>query len=138
MSASLKLFRVIVSVSDINRAAKFYSLLLNMPGERVSKGRHYFNCDGTILACYDPRADGDAWDARPNPEHVYFAVDHLEEIFARAKKAGCLTLDEQIEKQPWGERIFYATDPFGNPIAFVDRATVFTGLTPSPSGRGPG
>jgi hypothetical protein len=28
---------------------------------------------------------------------------------------------------PWGERMFWASDPFGNPISFVDERTVFTG-----------
>jgi len=32
-----------------------------------------------------------------------------------------------IETMPWGERIFYARDPGGTPIAFVDQSTVFTG-----------
>src|SRR5262249_9172362 len=45
-----KLFRVILPVSNIETAAKFYALILGLPGERVSPGRHYFNCDGTILA----------------------------------------------------------------------------------------
>jgi uncharacterized glyoxalase superfamily protein PhnB len=134
-----KLYRVILPVADIEKATQFYSRLLKMPGDRVSKGRHYFDCDGTILACFDPRADGDPWNARPNPDYVYFAVDDLDEIFALAREAGCLTLDEEIAKQPWGERMFYATDPFGNPIAFVDRRTMFSGKSsPSPSGRGQG
>ena len=33
----------------------------------------------------------------------------------------------EIAERPWGERSFYATDPFGNKICFVDRATMFTG-----------
>lgn len=36
-------------------------------------------------------------------------------------------VDESIETQPWGERCFYAKDPFGNPICFVDERTVFLG-----------
>lgn len=28
---------------------------------------------------------------------------------------------------PWGERMFWAADPFGNPISFVDEKTKFTG-----------
>jgi hypothetical protein len=28
---------------------------------------------------------------------------------------------------PWGERLFYAKDPSGNPICFVDEGTLFTG-----------
>ncbi len=59
------LFRVIVPVTDINHAARFYGALLNEVGQRVSPGRHYFNCEGTILACYDPQADGDGYSGTP-------------------------------------------------------------------------
>ena len=127
MTSNLRLFRVILPVDAIERAAAFYAHVLDMPGRRVSPGRHYFDCGGTILACFDPRADGDDFDARPNPDHVYFAVTDLEEVFDRARSAGCAKLDDAIRTQPWGERCFYARDPFGNPICFVDERTVFTG-----------
>ena len=122
-----KLYRVILPVSAIDDAARFYAAVLGLEGERVSPGRHYFDCEGTILACFDPRADGDDFDARPNPDHVYFAVDDVESVHERCAEAGCAKLDAEIATMPWGERLFYATDPFGNPICFVDRATVFTG-----------
>ncbi len=123
----VRLYRVILPVADIGRARDFYARLLGMPGQSVSPGRHYFDCGGTILACFDPRADGDPFDARPNPDHVYFAVDDLESVFARAGSAGCAELEAGIQTRPWGERSFYAKDPFGNPICFVDEKTVFTG-----------
>lgn len=123
----VKLFRVILPVSSIEAAARFYERVLDLPGQRVSPGRHYFDCGGTILACFDPRADGDPWDATPNPDHMYFAVNDLESTFARCRAAECRRLDEKIVKQPWGERSFYAVDPFGNKICFVDRQSVFTG-----------
>jgi predicted enzyme related to lactoylglutathione lyase len=128
-----KLFRVILPVSDIEQAARFYSALLAMPGERVSPGRHYFDCDGTILACFDPRADGDNFDSSPNPNYVYFTVSDLDATFQRAKSSGCSKIDDRIEAMPWGERMFYAKDPFGNPISFVDEKTVFTGHAKKPS-----
>ncbi len=84
----MKIFRVIVPVSDIERAAAFYSQVLASPGQRTSRGRHYFFCGEVILACFDPRADGDDFDARPNPEHLYIATDDLEGAYARAAKAG--------------------------------------------------
>ena len=128
MSASPpRLFRVILPVSDIDRAASFYETVLGVKGERVSPGRHYFDCGGTILACYDPRADGDDFDARPNPDHVYFAVEDLEAAFERARRAGCAEIEEKIATRPWGERSFYAKDPFGNPVCFVDARTMFRG-----------
>ena len=121
------LYRVILPVSDIDAAEKFYSTLLEMPGKRVSPGRHYFDCGGTILACFDPSADRDDFVAKPNPDYVYLAVDNLEEYFERAKTLGFAWLEEEIASRPWGERSFYGKDPFGNPICFVDSTTVFRG-----------
>ena len=121
-----RLFRVILPVNDIEKAHKFYSSLLKMDGKRVSSGRHYFICGGTILACFDPRADTDDFDLPPNPDHIYFAVKNLNLFFSRAQELGTTILD-QIKVRPWGERSFYMKDPFGNKICFVDDETVFTG-----------
>ena len=122
-----RLYRVILPVNDIVAAQRFYSLVLNQKGKRVSPGRHYFDCGGTILACLDARADGEGRDVKHNREHIYFAVSKLEDIYRRAHLAGCKWIEPQIKKRPWGERSFYAQDPFGNPICFVDETTIFTG-----------
>jgi catechol 2,3-dioxygenase-like lactoylglutathione lyase family enzyme len=132
------LFRVIVPVGDIERAALFYSALLGAAGSRVSPGRHYFKCEGTILACYDPQADGDGRDAKPLLEPIYIAVDDLESMYVSAVTAGASFSSivipgagplGRIARRPWGERSFYAADPFGNPLCFVSRDSVFTGPT---------
>jgi len=130
-----KLFRVILPVSNIGRAAQFYEEVLGISGIRVAPGRHYFDCGGTILACFDPRADGDEYDARPNPEWLYFAVDEIEAVLERSRRAGAVMASEDIHgtpageigTRPWGERSFYVVDPFGNKLCFVDRSTAFTG-----------
>ncbi len=123
------LYRVIQPVTDIEAATGFYSAVLGEPGERVSPGRHYFRCGGTVLACYDPQADGDGledgWRHHAN-QYLYFAVSNLQDVLQRVIDAGG-SKDGDIEDMPWGERLFYAKDPFGNPIAFVDEATVFVG-----------
>lgn len=122
-----RLYRIVLQVEDIDEATAFYRELLGERGDRVSAGRHYFDCGGTILACFDPPADGDAFEASPNPDHVYFAVPDLEGMRERAGSLdGALSLT-QIERQPWGERCFYMKDPFGNPLCFVDDDTLFTG-----------
>jgi len=84
----MKIFRILVPVSDIERAAAFYGKVLGAPGQRITPGRHYFFCGEVILACFNPRADGDAFDTRPNPEHLYIATDDLEGAYARANEAG--------------------------------------------------
>ena len=123
------LYRVIHPVDDIETAARFYAAVFGMDGERVSPGRHYFACGGTILACYDPLADGDklanGWRHHEN-QYVYFAVADLDSTCKAVQDAGGKIMTP-IETMPWGETIFYANDPSGNPIAFVDEATVFTG-----------
>ena len=124
-----RLYRVILPVADIDAAAAFYSQILCDPGERVSPGRHYFNCGGTILACYDPPADGDqlgdGWQHHPS-QYIYFSVTDIEEAHHRAAAAGGTELTD-IESMPWGERLFYLQDPFGNPISFVAAGTEFLG-----------
>lgn len=132
---SAKLFRVIQPVSDIERAARFYEAVLGEKGMRISNGRHYFNCGGTILACFDPRADGDNYAPKPNPEWLYFAVDDIEATYAACRSAGATFASGdvhgdpagQIARRPWGERSFYVEDPFGNKLCFVDATTTYTG-----------
>jgi predicted enzyme related to lactoylglutathione lyase len=128
---SSRLYRVIQPVESIDVAAAFYSAVLESVGERVSPGRHYFVCGATILACYDPAADGDeiqeGWRHHPN-QYLYFATDDLEGALERVRDAGG-QVETSIDTMPWGERMFYAKDPFGNPISFVDQGTLFLGAS---------
>lgn len=124
-----KLYRVILPVDDIDVAADFYGKLFESPGERVSPGRHYFHCGETVLACYDPAADGDdigeGWRLHES-QFLYFSVPDIDSMREAATGAGCLELTD-IESMPWGERLFYGRDPFGNPICFVAEGTEFLG-----------
>ena len=122
-----RIFRIIVPVSDLETATVFYSRLLGMPGRSVGGGRHYFDCGAVILALLDNKKP-------PNSDYTYFAVSDLEEIHARARELGCLSKESvhgasaaEMVVRPWGERSFYAFDPFGNGLCFVDETTVFTG-----------
>ncbi|HWE91679.1 MAG TPA: VOC family protein [Pseudonocardiaceae bacterium] len=121
---------MILPVDDIDQAAAFYGELFGSAGERVWANRHYFHCGEVVLACVEPPADKRP--ARPadgpaDPRIIYFAVPDLDAVFERARRAGARRVDDEIGEQPWGERSFYADDPFGNPLCFVQEATVYTG-----------
>jgi catechol 2,3-dioxygenase-like lactoylglutathione lyase family enzyme len=129
MPATPALFRVILEVSDLDTATAFYTALLGTPGRRVSDERHYFDCGPAILAIHDPRRE-----PRPAPQPFYLASTELETLFARARDLDCLSPATvhgdsagAIVMRPWGERSFYAIDPGGNELCFVDAATIFTG-----------
>jgi catechol 2,3-dioxygenase-like lactoylglutathione lyase family enzyme len=130
------LYRVLLPVSNIDAAETFYTAILGSTGRRVSPGRHYFDCEGTILACFDPSADGDGYSAKPNPEALYFAVSDLPAVYRSCEEAGAVFPQGsppgvgplgEIAKRPWGEESFYVRDPFGNQLCFVDRTSAFTG-----------
>jgi predicted enzyme related to lactoylglutathione lyase len=131
VSAVPALFRLAVHVTDLDRAVSFYSRLLGIEGRGIAGGRCYFDCGPIILAILDVSLGTE----RPQPiPTMYFSVENLEEIHARAREMGCLSGEEvhgaaggAIVKRPWGERSFYAEDPFGNSLCFVDSKTLFIG-----------
>ncbi|MEN0064980.1 MAG: VOC family protein [Myxococcota bacterium] len=124
---SPSLFRVIIPVPNLAAGRHFYATVLGLEGRQASPGRVYFDCNGVVLACFDPRADGDDFDAQPLREITYLAVTKLEPVREALVAAGGSLRGGSIEVRPWGERSFYATDPFGNPLCFVERGTEFRG-----------
>jgi len=127
-----RFFRIILQVSNLEKGVAFYSELLGVKGREVRGSRHYFDCGPVILALLDPTAGGVK--ARPISDNVYLSVKEIDEVHARARKLGCLSTGEvhgesggAICVRPWGERSFYAVDPFGNGLCFVEAGTEFTG-----------
>jgi predicted enzyme related to lactoylglutathione lyase len=126
------LFRTVLQVSDMEYAVEFYSMLFGIDGRSIRGARHYFDCGPVILALVNVTAGGET--ATPTPDNIYFSVNDLESVFARAKALDCLSEIDvhgdpagEIVTRPWGERCFYVQDPFGNPLCFVDSETLFTG-----------
>jgi predicted enzyme related to lactoylglutathione lyase len=129
-----KIFRIILQVDDLDRAAEFYTKLLDDPGRRIPRAsRHYIDCGPVILALVDVTAGGEQ--AKPLPDYIYFAVGDLEKVYARAKELDCLASQNvhgasagEIVVRPWGERSFYVADPWGNGLCVVDENTLFTDM----------
>ena len=99
-----------------------------MKGRRVGGGRTYFDCGGVILALVDVKKP------EAGPEYLYFAVPNVRTVHARARRLRCLSKEDVhgvpgggLARRPWGEVSFYAVDPWGNRLCFVDRKTLFTG-----------
>ena len=132
MSNIPSLYRIILQVSDLDRASEFYTTLLGIEGRRIRGGRHYFDCGPVIVALLDVTAGGE--EVKPSADNIYFSVTDLEAVFEHAQSLGCLSEKDvhgdaagEIVTRPWGERCFYVEDPFGNPLCFVDSETLFTG-----------
>jgi|SRR5689334_13443424 catechol 2,3-dioxygenase-like lactoylglutathione lyase family enzyme len=124
-------FRLNVEVGDLDAANSFYTKLLGMPGRKQAGHRCYFDCGGVTLQVLDVSSN-----RQPHPaaKALYFTVRNLEAAFDRAKALGCLSREDVhdapgggIVVRPWGERSFYAEDPWGNPLCFVEEGTVYTG-----------
>jgi catechol 2,3-dioxygenase-like lactoylglutathione lyase family enzyme len=121
------IFRIFFPVSDLRKAVEFYQTLFGVEGRAIERAnRHYFDCGEVIMAVVESSG-------RAISDHVYFSVRNLETIHTRAKELGCLEDSSvhdgpagDIVVRPWGERSFYARDPFGNGLCFVDETTLFT------------
>jgi catechol 2,3-dioxygenase-like lactoylglutathione lyase family enzyme len=130
------IFRILVAARDLKGSQRFYERLLGTPGRVVAPGRVYFDCGPVILGVLDRSAESE--DERPHvAESLYFATDDLAGAHRRARRLGCLAEGllhgdpanplGEIAVRPWGERSFYAEDPAGNSLCFVDVRTRFTG-----------
>ena len=126
-----RFFRLNIEVGDLDAAATFYTRLLGVQGRKQPGQRCYFECGPVTLQVLDVSSN-----SQPHPaaKALYFTVKNLEAAFDRAKALNCLSSDDVhdapgggIVVRPWGERSFYAEDPWGNPLCFVEEGTVYTG-----------
>ena len=124
-------FRVDIEVGDLDEAAEFYGTLLGSVGRKHAGARVYFSCGSVALQVVDVTHEGPPQNAG---KLVYFTVRDLDSVFARAGELGCLSSKDvhgepggEISVRPWGERSFYAQDPWNNPLCFVEEGTVYPG-----------
>jgi catechol 2,3-dioxygenase-like lactoylglutathione lyase family enzyme len=135
-SRSPRVYRVLLAARDLEHSRRFYEALLSTRGRRVAEGRIYFDCGPVLLGILDYSSPGDT-ELSTLTEALYFATRDLEGVHRRARKLNCLSAgllhDDpsnplgEIVVRPWGERSFYAKDPSGNPLCFVDERTIFSG-----------
>ncbi|TMF01843.1 MAG: VOC family protein [Chloroflexi bacterium] len=131
MSDSPKLFRVTLEVADLERATQLYAALFGLDGQRYPGARHYFDCGGVIVAVLDVSRGG--MPPTPGPKSLYFAVDDVDIVHARAEQLGVLAPYQvhgepasAVITRPWGERSFYVVDPWGNDLCFCENGTLYT------------
>ena len=125
------LFRINVEVGNLDEAAKFYGNFLGLVGRNQAGSRCYFTCGPVTLQVVDVSS---VRAPHPAAKALYFVVTDLDAIFERAESLRCLSQEEvhgspggKISVQPWGERSFYAEDPWQNPLCFVEAGTIYPG-----------
>lgn len=128
MADTPQLFRLNIEVGDLAAAQTFYETLLGAHGRPSPGSRFYIDAGPVtfqVVATPQPH---------PAAKALYFSTADLDAVHARAAKLGCLS-DElvhghragEISVKPWGERSFYANDPWGNPLCFVEAGTIYAG-----------
>jgi predicted enzyme related to lactoylglutathione lyase len=122
------LFRLNIEVGDIGAAQTFYETLLGLEGRPQMGRRCYFNAGPVTLQVVQTEAPHTAAKA------LYFVVADLDAAHRQAVELGCLSPElvhgeaaGQPVVRPWGERCFYADDPWGNPLCFVEAGTIYEG-----------
>jgi hypothetical protein len=123
-----RLFRLNIEVGSVEQAHEFYSALLAIEGRPQMGSRVYFDAGGVTLQVVQAETPHTAAKA------LYFEVANLDAIHERAMRLSCLSTElvhgtpaGDPVVRPWGERSFYADDPWGNPLCFVELGTIYSG-----------
>lgn len=113
-----QLFRVVVPVTDLDSAARFYGGLFGVTGERYSSGWYCFHLGGALLACSTERAD-------PLTVPLFVATeDPLAQLQVRARQLGARYVNAEIHKLSSGEKGFELQDPFGNALCVIEAGSM--------------
>ncbi len=126
------LFRINIEVGNLQKAADFYRTLFGAVGRIQAGSRVYFNAGPVTLQVVDVSFEKEP--LHTATKALYFIVNDLDAIFERAKSLNCLSSEMvhgepggKISVRPWGERSFYAEDPWHNPLCFVEAGTIYPG-----------
>jgi predicted enzyme related to lactoylglutathione lyase len=77
-----------LEAGDLERAVVLYADLFGIEGERHPGARQYFDCGGVTAPIIDVSRGGMI--PTPGPKSLYFAVDDIAGIHARASRLGVL------------------------------------------------
>ncbi len=128
MTDTPRLFRLNLEVRALEAARDFYAELLGQEGRIQMGQRFYLDAGGVTLQVVQVP------DPHPAAKALYFTVADLDAVHARAAALGSLSTEDvhgtpagEPVVRPWGERSFYADDPWGNPLCFVDAGTIYPG-----------
>lgn len=125
-------FRLNIEVGNLAQAQSFYETLLGLQGRAQAGSRFYMNAGPVALQVVDVTAFGGA--PHPAAKALYFTVTDLDALHVRTASLNATSAEMvhgqrggDISVKPWGERSFYANDPWGNPLCFVEAGTVYAG-----------
>lgn len=115
MTVTVSLARIIVSVTDLDRALAFYEGILGLEVFFSAGGVARLR-SGTLEVMLHERP------ATPSDTAVAasFAVDDVDAVTDAAASAGAEVLDAPAD-QPWGERQSVLRDPDGHVVCLVTR-----------------
>ena len=102
---------IVLFVSDVERAARFYRDRLGLEEVYESDGRVALQC-GSIRVLLHPTEEGAR--GASNVE-LYFQVDDVDDAISRLRSQGVGVLLDPTD-EPWGERNAAVLDPDGYPI----------------------
>ena len=121
-------FRMNIEVGDLAKAQSFYETLFGAAGRLQAGSRLYVMAGSVTLQIVAVSAP------HPAAKALYFTVKDLDALHARAATLNALSKEMvhgesggAINVRPWGERSFYAEDPWANPLCFVEAGTTYGG-----------
>jgi lactoylglutathione lyase len=102
---------IVLYVSDVERAARFYRDQLGLEQVYESDGRLALRCGPTRLFLHPTEeSERGPWNVE-----LYFQVEDVDDVVSRLRSRGVGVLLEPTD-EPWGERNAGILDPDGYPV----------------------